>query len=204
MSEISLSEIIPELNGAGPAKVVNLASKRSTRKTAKSRPAVWLDGAITDDRGRVLPILANILVGLREAPEIAEAFTFDEMLRAPLIVAPLPAVEGVEISDEGPFPRPVRDTDVSRLQEWLQRQGMPKIGRDMTHQAVDQRAQEKSFHPVRDYLDGLVWDGKPRLGIWTSYYLGAEPSPYHAGVGQRFRRCEPSARRSGRLRHPSA
>ena len=53
--------------------------------------------------------------------------------------------------------------------------GMPKIGRDQVHQAVDQRAMERAFHPVRDYLDGLRWDKTHRLDAWLSTYLGAEP-----------------------------
>jgi predicted P-loop ATPase len=92
-------------------------------------------------------------------------------------------VEGGEL---GLYPRPVRDADVSQLQEWLQREGLPRIGMDVTHQAVDLRAQERSFHPIRDYLDALAWDGTPRLERWPSYYLGAEPSTYVAAIGRMF------------------
>ena len=63
---------------------------------------------------------------------------------------------------------------------------MPKIGKDATHQAVDLRAQERAFHPVRDYLNGLAWDKKPRIDKWLSYYLGAEPSDYVAAIGRMF------------------
>jgi predicted P-loop ATPase len=126
------------------------------------------------------------LIALRAAPEIADAFSFDEMMRAPILAKQLPVAPGAEHLDAGPLPRPVRDNDVSQLQEWLQHCGLSKIGRDTTHQAVDQRAQELAFHPVRDYLDGLVWDGKARLELWLSYYLGAESSPYSAGIGRMF------------------
>lgn len=30
------------------------------------------------------------------------------------------------------------------------------------------------FHPVRDYLGGVQWDGRPRLDTWLSYYCGAD------------------------------
>jgi predicted P-loop ATPase len=57
---------------------------------------------------------------------------------------------------------------------------------DMTHQAVDLRAQECAFHPVRGYLERLAWDQAPRLDRWLSYYLGAEQSTYAAAIGRMF------------------
>ncbi len=63
-------------------------------------------------------------------------------------------------------------------------EGLSRVGKDVVHQAVDLRARECSFHPVRDYLDGLVWDGKPRLQTWLMVYLGAEATPYHEAVGK--------------------
>jgi predicted P-loop ATPase len=83
-------------------------------------------------------------------------------------------------------PRPVTDTDVSAIQEWLQLAGLKKLGKDTTHQAVDMRAHECAFHPVRDYLNGLVWDGTPRLKEWLSVYLGADRIDYTAGIGTMF------------------
>jgi predicted P-loop ATPase len=87
----------------------------------------------------------------------------------------------------GDLPRPVTDGDVSQVQEWLQRQGtLRRIGKDTTHQAVDYRAEEKAFHPVRDYLNELRWDGIQRLRTWLHIYLGADDTPYAAGIGEMF------------------
>ena len=72
---------------------------------------------------------------------------------------------------------PVKDTDVTQLQEWLQHIGLPKIGRDQVFQAVDLRAVERSYHPVRDYLDGLVWDRATRASNFFPTYFGAEKPP---------------------------
>ena len=39
-------------------------------------------------------------------------------------------------------------------------------------------ARRNSFHPVRQYLDGLEWDGIERLDTWLHAYLGAQdPEP---------------------------
>ena len=81
----------------------------------------------------------------------------------------------------------MRDGDVSQLQEWLQHQGLPRIGMDTVHQAVDQRARERSFHPVREWLDSLTWDGTERLSGWLQTYLGATDSQdYLAAIGRMF------------------
>lgn len=43
---------------------------------------------------------------------------------------------------------------------------------------------DNAFHPVRDYLDGLEWDGKLRLDHWLSQYMGADDTPYTQAVGR--------------------
>src|SRR5215472_14437073 len=51
--------------------------------------------------------------------------------------------------------------------------------------AVYQRCLGHAFNPVRDYLDGLEWDGKPRLDTWLSTYLGAEDGPLNRAIGRK-------------------
>ena len=150
-----------------------------------NRDPEWLRDMLRDERGRVLPVLANVVEALRSAPELAGAVAFDDMLKAPMLMAPLPVVERAS-DDPEKLPRSIRDTDVSQLQEWLQREGLPKIGRETTHQAVDLRAQERAFHPVREYLASLKWDERPRVRGWLSTHLGAEPNEYHAEIGCLF------------------
>ena len=124
--------------------------------------------------------LGNALLALREDAAFCDAFAFDEMLCAPTLLHPLFKAEPDFTA------RPVTDADVAAVQEYLQWQGLRRIGKDTVHQAVEKRARECSFHPVRDYLNGLRWDGKPRLETWLSYYLGAEDSEYVRGIGPMF------------------
>jgi predicted P-loop ATPase len=80
----------------------------------------------------------------------------------------------------------VQDVDVTAIQEWFQFKGFCTIGRGVVHDVIDFRAHEGRFHPVRDYLDQLHWDGKPRVGQWLSSYLGVDDSEYAAEIGRMF------------------
>ena len=159
---------------------------KARRRSTPSPKFPWLKDCICDDRGRITPNLANIMMAIRNAPELIDALTFDEMLCAPVLSRRLPSVPNGnnEVGDDQFWP--LRDGDVSQLQEWLQHAGLPKIGRDTTHQAADLRAQERPFHPVRDYLNGLAWDRRDRIGRWLSDHLGADASDYCFGIGRMF------------------
>jgi predicted P-loop ATPase len=155
-------------------------------KKPRRRAPPWLDAAIKDERGRILPILRNAALALRAAPELKSVFRFDELQRLVIVDKSLPLADLAEPRSIGPPPRPLVDADVSQIQEWLQSQGLPKIGREITGQAIALRAQERSFHPVRDYLDALKWDGVERLESWLTRYMGADQSPYVAAIGRMF------------------
>jgi hypothetical protein len=143
-------------------------------------PPAWQEQLLRDDRGQVLPILANAALALREAPELAGLVSFDQMARLKLLRRAVPDSR----TEPVPAPRLMTDADIDALQEWLQRAELRRLGKEVTHQAVDLVAQEHGFHPVREYLSGLRWDGTPRAGKWLSYYLGAEPTPYTAAIGR--------------------
>jgi predicted P-loop ATPase len=133
---------------------------------------------LLDGNGSPLPILANAITALRAA--MPTVFGYDEMLRAPMLMEPLTA-------DDEPFHRrPVRDVDVGLVQQRLQHLGLRRISKDTTHQAVDMRADDNRFHPVRNYLTALNWDGTPRLRTFLSQYFGAKQNAYAEKIGIMF------------------
>jgi hypothetical protein len=139
----------------------------------------WMFDCALDARGRPFPTLQNAMIGLRQDPRFRESFRHDEMLRLTMLVQ--------SIDDEPGFaPRPVTDVDVSALQERLQISGLRHLGRETTHQAVNLRAEERSYHPVRDYLEALAWDGQPRLDVMLATYFGAPRHAYTERIGAMF------------------
>jgi predicted P-loop ATPase len=162
-------------------------SRELRRIWDKASQHQWLTHCQRNSEGNLRSNLANALVALREAPELQGLFSYDEMLRAPLLMK---AVPGASLSDHGvdpsDLPRNVRDVDVTAVQEWLQRAGLSAVSKDTTHQAVDLCASEHAFHPVRQYLSELRWDGERRLLGWLNAYLGVDHDAYARGIGTMF------------------
>lgn len=157
----------------------NIASRIATQGNSSTG---WISQCRVNGKGVPRADLANVMIAFRHAPELVGLVGYDQMLRAPLLLKPVPGTD----EDAEALPRPLRDTDISALQEWLQVAGLLGLRRDVTHQAVDLRAMECSFHPVRSYLAALKWDGVPRLSRWLHVYLGAEQTPYSEGIGMMF------------------
>jgi predicted P-loop ATPase len=139
----------------------------------------WLAACITNTKGEPLPVLANALTAMRADPLLRDIVAQDEMLRAPILMHTLDRQKGFK-------PRPLTDADVTTIQEYLQHVGLARLTKDAAHQAVDLRAVECAYHPTRDFLSGLEWDGQHRLAEWLATYLGAEPTPYTETVGTMF------------------
>jgi predicted P-loop ATPase len=120
------------------------------------------------------------MLTLRNHPDVKDMLGYDAMYCGEVMLRKIGSPVDL------PVPKPVEDVDVTAIQEWLQLNGLPLIGTDTVHRAIDRRAHECSFHPVRAYLDRLQWDGKPRIRQWLANYLGVQPSDYAAGIGQMF------------------
>ncbi|MET3663139.1 VapE domain-containing protein [Aquamicrobium ahrensii] len=50
--------------------------------------------------------------------------------------------------------------------------------------AVTQLCLEHTFHPIRQMLDALTWDGIPRVDGWLVKYMGADDTPLNRAVGR--------------------
>ncbi|BDG74052.1 virulence-associated E family protein [Roseomonas fluvialis] len=147
----------------------------NANKRARPR-AEWLAKCQNGQDGTPRGNLYNALLALREDGRLRGVFRLDEMLR--VVVIPEHRAHMTMV--------PATEVHVGRLQAMLQEEGLETVGKETVHQAVEIIAAENAFHPVRDYLGALRWDGKPRLGTWLHVYLGAEASAYTSGIGTMF------------------
>jgi predicted P-loop ATPase len=160
------------------SELIDYKSRVSKAKQKRESRATWNEQCILGITGKPLPILANALIGLRA--EMPSALAYDEMLCAPLLMCSL-AAETKAFSA-----RPCTDIDVSVIQERLQHLGLARLSKDVTHQAVDRRAHECRFHPLRNYLRGLEWDRRERISKFFPLYFGTDASDYAAAIGKMF------------------
>ncbi len=138
------------------------------------RRGKWQNDAIKGTTGKPLPIIANALLALRRDSGLQDCLAYDEMQQTAMLMHPIG-------SPMAPFePRPIVDEDVAYFSEYLQQAGLKHIGSSVVRDAISARAVENCYHPVRDYLDGLQWDGQKRANVWLTTRLGAELTEYTA------------------------
>ncbi len=65
------------------------------------------------------------------------------------------------------------DTDDANLRVWLEK-NYDITGKEKIADALTAVLTRHSYHPIRDYLNGLTWDGTPRLERLIIDYIGAE------------------------------
>ncbi len=92
---------------------------------------------------------------------------------------------------------PIKDVDETMIRAEIERLhvgGVDKHGDEVGIQfalqdiraAIEEVAASRPFHPVRDYLDTLSWDGVPRLASMTDEILGAERSTINIAMLRRW------------------
>jgi Virulence-associated protein E/Bifunctional DNA primase/polymerase, N-terminal len=81
----------------------------------------------------------------------------------------------------------IADVDAIRIKEWLTETYGIAPSRQIVGEVINLLCVKNGFHPVRDYVDSLTWDGVERIPGWLKTYLKAEgPEPYLSEVGEKF------------------
>jgi hypothetical protein len=78
---------------------------------------------------------------------------------------------------------PITDDIIARIRMAMHREGFNPPERFFDVAILD-IALGNSWHPIREYLHGLKWDGVARLDTWLTNYLGAEDTELHRAWGR--------------------
>jgi predicted P-loop ATPase len=163
------------------------------QQSKKGQHGDWRDLLLRNEDGKLLRTHHNVVLHLKNELVWKGVAGYNEFTGTPIVLAtppqPITTPIGAELDDH---------FDIGAV-IWFERVGLA-VAPAIVRSAMDFHARERAFHPVRDYLDSLVWDGVPRLDTWLIVYLNAtaqdltrDPtrnpvyhSAYLAAVGRMF------------------
>lgn len=137
-------------------------ARQFVKQSDFTRQTSWKDFLISGNSGPTA-CLANAIAALRTAPEWRGVLAFDEFRMRTIIQKEFPGGQRTS----GAW----TDSDDISTTDWMQHQGI-LVKPEAVANAVQLVAKDNAFHPVRDYLENLEWDKKPRIGSWLTDYLG--------------------------------
>ena len=160
--------------------IIDLASARPIEQSA------WFARLQRNDEGAGIPNLANTIMIFANDPELDGLLAYNAFTYQCLLNRPAPKAAPADAPLPGPYPRSWELQDIALTQAYLQRVWSPRIAAVTVEHAMTATAANRQFHPIIDWLDGLVWDGKPRLDMWLAATFDCENNRYHRAVGAKF------------------
>ncbi len=75
------------------------------------------------------------------------------------------------------------DVDTTECQRWFSETYCLEVRSGQLDAIIESIAHENSFHPVREYLESLTWDGKARLPSMLHEIFKTEDNLYYSSIG---------------------
>ncbi|MEB7433330.1 virulence-associated E family protein [Staphylococcus pasteuri] len=126
----------------------------------------WDETLEITSKGNFKASIPNIEIILRNDPNLKKKISFNEFTKQIECLGKLPWNKETKI-------RQWQDGDDSSLRGYIERvYDIHHSGK--TKDAIISIAIQNSYHPVRNYLNQLEWDGQPRLECLFIKYLGVE------------------------------
>ncbi|WP_275297092.1 virulence-associated E family protein [Clostridium sp. YIM B02569] len=130
----------------------------------------WLDSLTYTLNGKLASTISNFSLIIENEPLLKGKIAYNEFSNRAVVVGKLPWRNKNNNEDWN-------DTDDSGLREFVEKY----YHISSTAKCADALAlsfEKHSFHPIKDYLNGLIWDGEKRIDKLFIDYLGAEDNNY--------------------------
>ena len=115
-----------------------------------------------NEKDKICQTIENCELVVREDPLLKNAVRVNLMTGRMEIQKPMPwKRSGIAVTDN----------DMDNLLSYMARNYDQRNDR-LCRRAISTAAHENSYHPVRDLLNSLVWDGKPRIRYALHHFLG--------------------------------
>ena len=118
---------------------------------------------IHNEKGNVTQVIENCETVVREDPLLNGAVRLNRM------TGRLEIKKDMGWSRAGPA---VNDNDMNNILSYMARNYDLRADK-LCWRAITTAAYENSFHPIREYLEGLEWDGQERIRRALRHFLGA-------------------------------
>jgi putative DNA primase/helicase len=80
----------------------------------------------------------------------------------------------------------ITDEHMIDIKMWVRDHFGYEATKDKVYEAVSRLQSTNKFHPVRDYLDALEWDGVARANFWLRDFAGAADNRYTRDVSRKI------------------
>lgn len=88
------------------------------------------------------------------------------------------------VNQRGRLETSVDDTELNRIWLEIDETFHFRPSTDFLKRFIPHECMKNTFHPVKDYLDSLQWDGKPRIDKWLNTYAKAADNEYTQAVSR--------------------
>jgi predicted P-loop ATPase len=130
----------------------------------------WLKELDIDRKGNYLLTINNVALILENDPIFKNNIAYDEFEQIPIFKRDLPWRK----LDK----RLINDNDLANIENYIEKVYKIAPGDVKLRKGMLIILDKHKFHPVRDYLDSLTWDGIKRLDNILIKYLGARDNKY--------------------------
>ena len=135
----------------------------------------WLENLEVDKNGVPYSTINNIMLILEHDPFMKNRIALNVFEQREVALKNLPW------RNITPATKYLTDKDDAGIRHYLEKTYQISSAQK-TKDAIDMVLLKNSFHPVKDYLDKLIWDGEDRLDNLLIDYLGAEDCEYTRAV----------------------
>lgn len=131
----------------------------------------WIDQLETDKTGKCLNTIANAIIVLENDSLVKDCIKYNDFDKRIVLNRSLPWRK------LRPYEAVITDSDDAGFRNYFEQVYGITVDKKISD-AIDIVSKRHQFHPVRDYLNSLEWDGEERLGRLLIDYLGAEDTKY--------------------------
>ena len=124
---------------------------------------------VTTEKGGVRNSIKNCLTVFQHDPLLSGAIAYNLLTDRTDVVKPI----GYDRSPSASM----TDTDMKYIRLYLE-ENYDLTSEKKIIDAADLAAHQNSYHPIRDFLNSLTWDGTERIRYCLHHFLGAEADDY--------------------------